>query len=72
MTKLQARFRAERPVDGEQLARVAALHSVYGIMRILAGAGRQDVTVEYDGTRLVRAQVQALLEGAGLAVTGQN
>jgi len=69
MTKVQALFRSAQPLRAHQLARLAELHSVYGIARVRAALGNQEIEVEYDGTRLAPPQVKALVEAAGLPVT---
>jgi hypothetical protein len=68
MTKIQARFRIVAPLDTPKLERLAALHSVYGIMRVCPEVRGNSITVEYDGTRLGLAEVEAALERAGVAV----
>ena len=69
MTKVQVRFRLERPLDGVLLARIADAHAIYGIYHIAADPSLQCLTVEYDATRLRPAEVQAALAGAGIPAT---
>jgi hypothetical protein len=71
MTKVQLRFRLERPLEGDLPARIADAHAVYGIFRIGITPNQDGLLVEYDATRMDPAQVAAALAGAGIPVTPQ-
>jgi hypothetical protein len=67
MTKVQIRFRLERPLDETGLERIADAHAVYGITRVhIESVDR--LAVEYDATRLSPQQVEATLRRSGLPV----
>jgi hypothetical protein len=66
MTKVQIRFRLQRPLDDALLARVADAHAIYGIHRIRLSPAADALTVEYDATRLKPAEVESALAMAGV------
>jgi allophanate hydrolase subunit 1 len=66
MTRVQIQFRLERPLDDSLMARIAAVHSVYGIQRIDVAPSLDALTVEYDATRLRPPEVRGVLAGAGI------
>ena len=68
MTKVQMRFRLERPLDEEQLARIGDAYSIYGIQRIQIAPTFDGLTVEYDATRLRPAEVESALASAGIPI----
>ena len=68
MTKVQIRFRLLRPLDDALLGRIADAHSVYGIYRVKVDPSLQELTVEYDATRLRPAEVEAVLTSGGVPV----
>jgi allophanate hydrolase subunit 1 len=68
MTKVQIRFRLQRPLDETLLARISDAHALYGIQRVTVAPSLDSVTVEYDATRLRPAEVESALAGAGVPV----
>jgi hypothetical protein len=68
MTKVQIRFRVEKPLDNAMLARIADAHSLYGIQRVKVAPSLDGLLVEYDATRLRPAEVESALAGAGIPV----
>lgn len=68
MTKVQIHFRLQKPLDAILLQRVAGTHSLYGIYRVQVAPSLDNLTVEYDATRLGPSEVQLALTGAGIAV----
>ena len=66
MTKVQMRFRLQRPLDDATLTKLARTHTLYGIQRVSITAD-DALTVEYDATRLRPAEVEAALAAAGVA-----
>jgi hypothetical protein len=71
MTKVQIRFRLQRPLDEPELTAIAAVHAKYGIQKIRVADSLDALTVEYDATRLRPAEVEAALTGAGIAVQAE-
>ena len=68
MTKVQIRFKLQRPLDDVLLARVSDAHAFYGIHRISVAPSMDAMTVEYDATRLKPAEVESALLGGGIPV----
>jgi hypothetical protein len=68
MTKVQIRFRLERPLDEQTLPRIASAHSVYGIMRVQVEPSTQELVVEYDASRLRTEDVGAELKRRGMPI----
>jgi hypothetical protein len=68
MTKVQIRFRLERPLDDQAMPRIAAAHSIYGILRIQAAEASNEIVVDYDASRLGTEDVGAALKRRGIPV----
>jgi len=68
MTKVQIRFRLQRPLDDILLPRVAEARSFYGISSITVPQSMDQLLVEYDASRLGPAEVQSAFEGVGIPV----
>ena len=69
MTKVQIRFKLQKPLTDVLLARIADAHAFYGIYMIQVSPAMDGLTVEYDATRLKPAEVESAIAGAGIAVT---
>ena len=68
MTKIEVRFRLQKPLDDAMLERIAEAHALYGIQRVEVAPSLDGLTVEYDATRLRPAEVEAALASAGIPV----
>jgi hypothetical protein len=68
MTKVQIRFRVQKPLDDAMLERLSNTNSLYGIQHVKVDPSLDSLTVEYDATRLRPAEVEAALAGAGISV----
>jgi len=68
MTRVQIRFRLQKPLDDLLLARISDAHSIYGIQRIKVEPPPDGLTVEYDATRLRPAEVESAMARAGIPV----
>ena len=68
MTKVQTHFRLPKPLDDAMMARIADAHTLYGILRIKLAPSLDNLTVEYDATRLRPAEVESALASAGIPV----
>jgi len=68
MTKVQVRFRLQKPLDDAMLLRISDTSSIYGIQRLQVAPSLDALMVEYDATRLRPAEVEAALAGAGIPV----
>ena len=68
MTKVQIRFRLERPLDDQLMPRIATAHSIYGIMRVRVQPSTEEIVVDYDASRLRTQDVGAALKRGGIPV----
>lgn len=68
MTKVQVRFRLQKPLDDAMLTRISDTTSIYGIQKLQVAPSLDALMVEYDATRLRPAEVEAALTGAGIPV----
>ena len=68
MTKVQIRFRLQKPLDDVLMARLSDAHALYGLHRVKLAPSMQELLVEYDASRLRPAEVESALMGAGIAV----
>jgi hypothetical protein len=68
MTKVQIRFRLERPLDEHIMPFIADAHSIYGIMRVQAAPSSQEILVDYDASRLGTEDVGKALKRRGIPV----
>ena len=69
MTKVQIRFRLEKPPDERMMEQIAATHSIYGIMRVQPVLpSLEEIVVDYDASRLKTEDVGAALKRGGLPV----
>lgn len=66
MTKVQLHYALAHPLDDALLERIAALHGVYGMIRLAPGP--DGLTVEYDASRLTEQDVEAHLRRAGIPI----
>lgn len=71
MTKVQIRFRLQKPLDDVMLNRLSDTTSLYGIQKIKVDPGLDRLMVEYDATRLRPAEVESALAGAGIPVQSE-
>jgi len=72
MTKVQIRFRLERPLEEQMMPRIASAHSIYGIMRVQLEPGSNEIVVDYDASRLRTEDVGATLRRAGIPVEAEK
>ncbi len=68
MTKVQAHFRLEKPLDDSSLHNLAAANAIYGIHRLKLAPAMDELVVEYDATRLRPAEVESALAVAGIPI----
>lgn len=66
MTKVQSRFRLQKPLDSAMAARLSDTHAVYGILKLQVAPSLDRLLVEYDATRLRPAEVESALAAAGI------
>jgi allophanate hydrolase subunit 1 len=68
VTKIVVHFRLEKPLTEPMLAAIREAHTIYGIARISLSKAMDNLTVEYDATRLRPAEVESRLRMYGLPV----
>lgn len=68
MTKVTLHYRLSRPLKDEDFSNLAALHSVYGIVRVTLAPSLDRITVDYDASRLTKREVEAELARHGVPV----
>jgi hypothetical protein len=66
MTKVQIRFKLQKPLDNVLLARISDAHAFYGILKVTVAPSMDGLMVEYDASRLKPAEVESALAGAGI------
>ncbi len=66
MTKVQLTYKILRPLDEKMMERISDAHGQYGIERITVGPEPDEISVEYDATRLSPDKVEATLRRAGI------
>jgi hypothetical protein len=69
MTKVQRTFRLSRELDDQELQRIGHIHAVYGILAARLKTATE-LFVEYDATRLTKAEVEGTLEENGIPLAG--
>ena len=67
MTKVQRYFQLQRPIDDALMEQIAVVNSIYGIERVRVEPSG-NLMVEYDATRLNTAELETVLERAGIPV----
>jgi hypothetical protein len=72
MTKVQAHFHLQRPLDDFSLENLAHANAIYGIHRLKLSPAMDEVMVEYDATRLRPAEVESALADAGLPLAPRD
>ncbi len=68
MTKIQTTLGLARPLDEAALKAISAATSIYGIHYVRLTPAMDRITVEYDASRLLPAQVPSALVRAGIPV----
>jgi hypothetical protein len=68
MTKVQVRFRLQKPLNDAMLAHISNASAIYGIQKLKVAPSLDALMVEYDASRLRPAEVEAALAGAGIPV----
>lgn len=69
MTKVQIRFRLQKPLDDAMLERLSDTSALYGIQKIKLDPSLESLMVEYDASRLRPAEVESALTAAGIPVS---
>jgi len=68
MTKVTLQYDLERKLTEEDFANIAAVHSVYGMVRVQLAPSLDKITVDYDASRLMKKDVESALARYGVPV----
>lgn len=71
MTKVTLHYALLRPLTDEDLPNLAKTHSTYGIVRVQVAPSLDKITVDYDASRLMKADVEAVLARHGVPILTQ-
>jgi hypothetical protein len=69
MTLVEITYELQAPMNLEQLSRLGEFANTYGLRRFRVDDQNQQVSFEYDASRLRETQVAHVLSQAGIAVT---
>jgi hypothetical protein len=68
MTKVTLHYDLLRPLTGDDLPNIANAHATYGIARLQVAPPLDQITVDYDASRLTRSDVEAVLARHGVPI----
>lgn len=68
MTKVQLHYPLTRPLEDADLDAISTVHAVYGMMRVQATPALDALEVDYDASRLMERDVEAVLKRFGLPI----
>ena len=68
MTNVQTEFNLLRKIDDDDAEAIEKLHSYYGIQRIRIAPSLDQLTVNYDATRMSPADVTSVLARYGIPI----
>jgi len=68
MTKVTLHYDLSRKLTEDDFANIAAVHSVYGMVRVQLAPSLDKITVDYDASRLMKKDVEAALARYGIPI----
>jgi len=68
MTKVTLHYDLLRPLSEDDLPSVANLTSTYGMVRVQVAPALNRITVDYDASRLMKSDVEAVLARHGIPI----
>jgi hypothetical protein len=68
MTKVTLHYDLQHFLGDDDLANIAGLHSYYGIVRVQVAPTLDKITVDYDASRLMKQDVEAVLHRFGIPI----
>jgi hypothetical protein len=68
MTKVTLHYDLTRPLGDDDLENIARVHATYGMLRVQVTPSLDKITVDYDASRLMRKDVEAVLANYGIPV----
>lgn len=66
MTKVTLHYDLSRPLTEPELGSVAELPSIFGIARVQVAPALDKIIVDYDASRMMKADVESVLHRHGL------
>jgi hypothetical protein len=68
MTKVTLHYDLTRPLTDEDFDQIALVHSTYGMARTQLNPSLDRLTVDYDASRLMKTDVEAVLARHGIPI----
>lgn len=68
MTKVTLQYDLARPLTDADYDNIAAVHGVYGMVRVQLAPSLDKITVDYDASRLMKKDVEATLARFGIPI----
>ena len=68
MTKVTLHYDLARPLADEDFKNIADVHATYGIARVQVVPSLDKITVDYDASRLLKKEVEAVLANHGVPI----
>lgn len=68
MTKVTVNYGLLRPLTDQDLLNIANVHKVYGMARVQLAPSLTSLVVDYDASRLMRNDVDAVLMRFGIPI----
>jgi hypothetical protein len=68
MTKVTLHYDLTRPLLDEDLENIARVHRTYGVARVQVAPSLDQLTVDYDASRLMKKDVEAVLTRHGIPI----
>jgi hypothetical protein len=68
MTKVTLHYDLIRPLTDDDLPAISNVHSVYGMVRVQLAASLDKIVVDYDASRLKKADVETELMKHGIPI----
>ena len=68
MTKVTVHYDFTRPLGDEDFENIAQVHATYGMARIRVAPSLDKITVDYDASRLMKKDVEAVLANHGIPI----
>ena len=68
MTKVTLYYDLTRPLGDEDFDNIAKVHATYGVARVQVAPALDKITVDYDASRLMKKDVEAVLATHGIPI----
>jgi len=68
MTKVTLHYDLTRPLGDEDFDHIAQVHATYGMTRVQVAPGLDKIIVDYDASRLMKKDVEAVLANHGIPI----